>query len=58
MGINTFDSWANTFAKISSEIEFGVTNSLSAKTRMRDFSNVPELSLMYRELLMLGTIVI
>lgn len=50
MGINSFDQWANTFARVSSEIEFGVTNALRPKVRMREFMNVPELSSMYREI--------
>lgn len=50
MGINSFDQWANTFARVGSEIEFGVTNSLKPKVRMRDFMNVPEMSAMYREI--------
>lgn len=50
LGINSFDQWANTFARVGSEIEFGVTNSLKPKVRMRDFMNVPEMSSMYREI--------
>ena len=50
LGIDTFDKWANTFARVSSEIEFGVTNSLKPKTRMREFMNVPEMAAMYREI--------
>lgn len=50
MGINTFDQWANTFARVGSEIEFGVTNSLKPKVRMREFMNVPEMAAMYREI--------
>jgi N12 class adenine-specific DNA methylase len=50
LGIHSFDQWANTFARVGSEIEFGVTNSLKPKVRMRDFMNVPEMSAMYREI--------
>ena len=50
MGIDSFDQWANTFARVGSEIEFGVTNSLKPKVRMREFMNVPEMSAMYREI--------
>lgn len=50
MGIQSFDQWANTFARVGSEIEFGVTNSLKPKVRMREFMNVPEMSAMYREI--------
>jgi len=50
LGINSFDNWANTFASVGSEIEFGVTNSLKPKTRMRNFMNVPEMATMYREI--------
>ncbi len=50
MGINSFDQWANTFARVGSEIEFGVTNSLKPKVRMREFMNVPEMAAMYREI--------
>lgn len=50
MGITSFDQWANTFARVGSEIEFGVTNSLKPKVRMREFMNVPEMSAMYREI--------
>lgn len=50
MGIKSFDQWANTFARVGSEIEFGVTNSLKPKTRMREFMNVPEMAAMYREI--------
>ena len=50
MGITSFDNWANTFASVGSEIEFGVTNSLKPKVRMREFMNVPEMAAMYREI--------
>lgn len=50
MGLDTFDRWANTFGKISSEAEFGHVNALKQKKRLREFANVPELSTMYREI--------
>lgn len=50
LGIHSFDQWANTFARTSSQIEFGVTNQLKPKVRMREFVNVPEMSVMYREI--------
>lgn len=49
-GMKTFDRWANTFARISTNIEFSVTNSLKPKTRMARFANVPEMSSMYRKM--------
>ncbi|MBV5282171.1 MAG: DEAD/DEAH box helicase family protein [Paludibacter sp.] len=50
LGFNSFDAWATTFASPSSDIEFTVTGDFKAKTRFREFINVPELSMLYREI--------
>lgn len=50
LGLNTFDSWAKTFAEKSSEMEFGVSGSLKDKERFRRFINVPELAGLYTEI--------
>jgi N12 class adenine-specific DNA methylase len=47
---HTFDSWARTFAIKETEMEFNVAGQLKQKDRFRDFQNIPELSLMYREI--------
>lgn len=50
LGFNSFDSWATTFASPNSDIEFTVTGDFKAKTRFREFINVPELSMLYTEI--------
>jgi N12 class adenine-specific DNA methylase len=50
LGFNSFDSWATTFASPSSDHEFSVTGEIKKKTRFREFINVPELSILYREI--------
>jgi N12 class adenine-specific DNA methylase len=50
IGLNTFDSWAKTFAEKSSELEFGVSGSLKSKERFRRFVNVPELAKLYTDI--------
>jgi N12 class adenine-specific DNA methylase len=50
MGLNTFDAWASTFARRSTEAEFGVTTELKARTRFRRFEAIKELSALYNEI--------
>lgn len=45
--ISSFDGWSKTFATKSTEFEFAVTTEFKAKTRFREFNNVPELSQLY-----------
>lgn len=48
-GLNTFDAWANTFARVSRELEFTVTGTYNEKVRIRSFINVPEMAMAYNE---------
>ena len=50
LGLNTFDAWASTFARRSSEPEFGVTTELKQRIRFRKFEAVKELSALYNEI--------
>ena len=50
LGIKSFDSWINSFARNSFEVELSVTGGMTTKNRFRDLVNVPELSTMYREI--------
>ena len=50
LNINTFDSWATTFANPTTDIEFTLQETSNKKTRIREFINVPELSTMYTEI--------
>lgn len=47
-GMPNFDSWARTYAKLSTEYELTVTNEIKVKERFRSFMKVPELSHWYR----------
>ena len=46
-GMTNFDSWARTYANVSTEYELSVTNEVKAKERFREFNKVPELSNWY-----------
>lgn len=50
LGIDTFDSWAKTFAEKSNELEFSVSGQVKQKERFRKFVNVPELASLYTEI--------
>ena len=50
LGMHTFDSWASVFAERSSEVEFSVTGQLKEKNRFRNYTNVPELAMLYAEI--------
>lgn len=50
MGIVTLDAFASIFAERSTEFEFSVTGEFKSRDRFRRFTNVPELSTMYRGL--------
>ena len=47
-GLDSFDSWAGTFTKRSSEVEMLASGSWGLKTRLK-FTNVPELVTMFKE---------
>ncbi|WP_155206213.1 Eco57I restriction-modification methylase domain-containing protein [Xanthovirga aplysinae] len=50
MKMETFDSWAASYAEKSSDFEFSVTNELKRKERFRSFIKVPELAALYSEI--------
>lgn len=50
MGLGNFDSWARTFAEMSTDFELNVVNEVSPKSRFRAFVKVPELSALYTEI--------
>jgi N12 class adenine-specific DNA methylase len=47
-GMSNFDSFARTFALVSTEYELGVTGEVKIKERFRRFLKVPELAALYR----------
>ncbi|STQ85765.1 DEAD/DEAH box helicase [Helicobacter muridarum] len=46
-GIDNFDEWSKMFANASTEYELKATGEYKPTTRMRDFSNLPELKMDY-----------
>ncbi|WP_158655012.1 PBECR2 nuclease fold domain-containing protein [Helicobacter rappini] len=46
-GIDVFDEWCKMFAGASSEFEMKATGEYKLTSRLRDFSNLPELKAMY-----------
>lgn len=48
LNITNFDSWAATFAELSTEFEIDVTNSVKPKERFRKFVKVPELARVFK----------
>lgn len=56
MGIVTLDAFASIFAERSTEFEFSVTGEFKSRDRFRRFTNVPELSTMYRGLADIRTV--
>lgn len=49
MGLDTFDKWASLFASIYSDLEFYLGR-YKIVNRIREFKNLPELIVMYREI--------
>ncbi|MFM7428979.1 MAG: DNA methylase, partial [Flammeovirgaceae bacterium] len=49
-GVTSLDAWALMFAKKSKSYEVTVTNELKVKDRYREFVNLPELRMWYREM--------
>lgn len=49
MGLETFDKWASLFASIYSDLEFYLGR-YKIVNRIREFKNLPELIVMYREI--------
>ena len=49
-GLDDVDDWLHMFGRVSGEFEINVTGtSFKNKTRLRGFSNIPELQTLYRE---------
>lgn len=48
-GIGRFDAWLQTFGNIETNMEAAPEGGYRQRTRVKDFSNMPELSAMYRQ---------
>lgn len=47
-GVDCFDAWVNTFTAPKSEVEVSTTGKLEVRQRISEFTNVPELTTMWR----------
>ena len=50
MSLNSFDEWANVFAVPTNDVELTVTGDVKQNMRFRKFINLPELTVLYREI--------
>lgn len=49
MGLNTFDAWAATFARVTEEIEYEATGEMKQRARFRKFASLDMLQKIYAE---------